>query len=158
MTTWIWQQPQWPNFTWSDAKILPKLRQLHQKIGFLLGQSSYDGQSIELSLETLLSNISASSAIENEKINVYSLRSSLARRLGLSAQQSHPSTQRSEGLANILFDALNNIHQDLSIERLFQWHEWLFAEPDWTTAKIRVGQWRGAEPMQVVSGRIDKPT
>lgn len=158
MTTWIWQQPQWPNFTWSDAKILPKLRQLHQKIGFLLGQSSYDGQSIELSLETLLSNIIASSAIENEKINVYSLRSSLARRLGLSAQQSHPSTQRSEGLANILFDALNNIHQELTVERLFQWHEWLFAEPDWTTAKIRVGQWRGEEPMQVVSGRIDKPT
>lgn len=158
MTTWIWQQPQWPHFTWSDAQILPKLRQLHQTIGFLLGQSRYDCQNVELSLDTLLSNIIASSAIENESLNVYSLRSSLARRLGLSAQQSYPSSQRSEGLANILFDALNNIHQDLSIERLFQWHQWLFAEPDWTTAKIRVAQWRGEEPMQVVSGRIDKPT
>ena len=88
-------------------------------MGFLLVQSSYDGQSIELSLENLLSNISASSAIENEPINISSLRSSLARRLGLSAQQSYPGTQRSKVLANILFDALNNIHQELDNHRAF---------------------------------------
>lgn len=155
---WIWKQPNWTTFTWEEESILPLTRHIHQKIGILLGQSQQTSEKEHLTLDNLIANLVSSSAIENETLNVYSLRSSLAKRLGVSLQQPYPSSERSDGLANIMFDALNNIEQDLTIERLFQWHQWLFNDIDWTMQRIRVGQLRGQEPMQVVSGRIDYPT
>ena len=155
---WIWKQPNWTTFTWEDKSILPLTRHIHQKIGILLGQSQQTSEKEHLTLDNLIANLVSSSAIENETLNVYSLRSSLAKRLGVSLQQPYPSTERSDGLANIMLDALNNIEQALTIERLFQWHQWLFSDIDWTMQRIRVGQLRGREPMQVVSGRIDYPT
>lgn len=163
MKDWIWQHPQWnqadhPIFEWSDALILPKTRLIHQNIGRLLGQSSHDTEQVQQSLDTLLSNLVASSAIENEILNVYSLRSSLARRLGVTLEQPYPSSERSEGLANIMLDALSNAQQALTLPRLLQWHQWLFNEPDWTMSRLQIGSLRGEEPMQVVSGRMDRPT
>lgn len=158
MQEWIWQTNNWTNFTWEDEIILPKTRQIHQKIGILLGQSQHDLAKQQFTLDTLLANLIASSAIENETLNVYSLRSSLARRLGVTLNQPYPSSDKSEGLANIMLDALNNVEQPLTVERLMQWHQWLFNEPDWTMQRLRIGQLRGLEPMQVVSGRLDYPT
>ena len=155
---WIWKQPDWTAFTWEDESILPLTRHIHQKIGILLGQSQQTSEKDYLTLDNLIANLVSSSAIENETLNVYSLRSSLAKRLGVSLQQPYPSSERSDGLANIMLDALNNIEQELTIERLFQWHQWLFSDIDWTMQRIRIGQLRGHEPMQVVSGRIDYPT
>lgn len=155
---WIWKQPNWTTFTWKDENILPLTRHIHQKIGILLGQSQHNSEKDHLTLDNLIANLVSSSAIENETLNVYSLRSSLAKRLGVSLEQPYPSSERSDGLANIMLDALNNFEQDLSVERLFQWHQWLFNETDWTMQRIRIGQLRGHEPMQVVSGRIDYPT
>lgn len=158
MQEWIWEADNWTNFTWEDGIILPKTRKIHQKIGVLLGQSQHDLAKEQFTLDTLLANLVASSAIENETLNVYSLRSSLARRLGLSLEQPYPSSDRSEGLANIMLDALDSVKQPLTIERLMQWHQWLFNDPDWTIQRLRIGQLRGSEPMQVVSGRLDYPT
>ena len=155
---WIWKQPNWTTFTWKDENILPLIRHIHQKIGILLGQSQHNPEKEQLTLDNLIANLVSSSAIENETLNVYSLRSSLARHLGVSLDQPYPSSERSDGLANIMLDALNNFEQDLSVERLFQWHQWLFNETDWTMQRIRIGQLRGHEPMQVVSGRMDYPT
>lgn len=162
MKDWIWQHPQWnqadhPIFGWSDALILPKTRLIHQSIGRLLGQSSHHTEQVQQSLDTLLANLVASSAIENEILNVYSLRSSLARRLGVTLEQPYPSSERSEGLANIMLDALSNAQQALTLPRLLQWHQWLFNEPDWTMSRLQIGSLRGEEPMQVVSGRMDRP-
>ena len=158
MQEWIWQTDNWTNFTWENEIILPKTRQIHQKIGILLGQSQHDLAKEQFTLDTLLANLVASSAIENETLNVYSLRSSLARRLGVTLEQPYPSSDRSEGLANIMLDALNNVKQPLTVERLMQWHQWLFNDPDWTMQRLRIGQLRGLEPMQVVSGRLNYPT
>ncbi|MDN5513570.1 MAG: Fic family protein [Acinetobacter sp.] len=157
MQKWIWQAENWTNFTWLDSVILPKTRQIHQKIGIILGQSQHDLAKEQFTLDTLLANLVASSAIENETINVFSLRSSLAQRLGVTLEQPYPSSDRSEGLANIMLDALNDVKQPLTVNRLMQWHRWLFNDPDWTMHRLRIGQLRGAEPMQVVSGRLDYP-
>ena len=40
MTTWIWQQPNWPQFTWDAAALAPLLRELHQQIGELVGKAA----------------------------------------------------------------------------------------------------------------------
>lgn len=154
---WIWQQADWPHFRWQDSEILPRLRQVQRNQGILIGSHSRLGNP-DQTLDTLLANIIASSAIEGERLNAQSVRSSLARRLGSSQTQSYPVSERSEGLAAMMLDAIDNHEQLLTIERLYQWHRWLFPANEWSVQPVNVGQLRGDEPMQVVSGRVDRPT
>nr|WP_242472628.1 Fic family protein [Ectothiorhodospira mobilis] len=56
-----------------------------------------------------------------------------------------------------MLDATLKPDSPLDAERLFQWHRWLFPDADASLTTLRPGQWRGIEPMQVVSGRIDRP-
>jgi len=44
----------------------------------------------------------------------------------------------------------------LTVEQLCQWQTMLFPEPQ-PMSRIRVGALRGEQPMQVVSGRLDRP-
>ncbi len=157
--TWIWQQPDWPNFHWQDEILQPLLRKVRLKQGILLGKAgSIDGDiALETALDNLLQNIITSSAIEDEHLNVASVRSSLAKRMGLKLKTAHPSSERSEGLVRILWDAISNLEAPLTLERLFQWHRWLFIHETSLLYSIQVGQLRGHDVMQVVSGRIDKP-
>ena len=154
---WIWQQADWPHFRWRDSEILPRLRQVQRRQGILIGSHSRLGNS-DQALDTVLANIIASSAIEGERLNAQSVRSSLARRLGSPQTQSYPVSERSEGLAAMMQDAIDNHGQPLTIERLYQWHRWLFPVNEWSVQPVNVGQLRGDEPMQVVSGRVDRPT
>ncbi|MGL4907120.1 MAG: Fic family protein [Plesiomonas sp.] len=154
---WIWQQADWPHFRWQDSEILPRLRQVQRRQGILIGSHSRLGNP-DQTLDTLLANIIASSAIEGERLNAQSVRSSRARRLGSSQTQSYRVSERSEGLAAMMLDAIDNHEQPLTIERLYQWHRWLFPANEWSVQRLNVGQLRGDEPMQVVSGRVDRPT
>lgn len=154
---WIWQQADWPHFRWRDSEILPRLRQVQRRQGILIGSHSRLGNP-DQTLDTLLANIISSSAIEGERLNAQSVRSSLARRLGGSQTPSYPVSDRSEGLAAMMLDAIDNHEQPLTIERLYQWHRWLFPANEWSVQPLNVGQLRGDEPMQVVSGRVDRPT
>lgn len=158
--SWIWQQPDWPDFYWQNALIQPLLRTVRLKQGMLLGKAgAINGENnLEAALDTLLQNIITSSAIEGEYLNVQSVRSSLAKHLGIESTLPYPISDRSEGLVAMMLDATNNLDDPLTLKRLFQWHRWLFPETGFSVQRIRVGQLRGEEPMQVVSGRIDKPT
>ena len=156
---WIWQQPDWPAFTWQEKDLMQLLRTCNRAQGQLLGMSATVGDftGLQNTLDTLLRNIVTSSAIEGEPLNVGSVRSSLARRLGL-ADTGKPSS-RSEGLAELLLDATGNQAQPLTLERLYQWHRWLFPQDELSLGvHIRIGALRGDEPMQVVSGRLNQPT
>lgn len=156
---WIWQQPDWPNFGWQAEQLAPLLRACTQAQGRLLGMLDAVGSDTEAqsSLDALLQNIVTSSAIEGEQLNVDSVRSSLARRLGISEEGRV--SARSEGLAELLLDATRAYQQPLDLQRLFTWHGWLFPNDDHLLARpLRIGMLRGEEPMQVVSGRLDRPT
>lgn len=156
---WIWQQPDWPIFTWQAEPLAPLLRACTQAQGRLLGMLGAVGSDTEAqsSLDALLQNIVTSSAIEGEQLNVGSVRSSLARRLGIS-EEGRVSV-RSEGLAELLLDATSAHQKPLDQQRLYRWHCWLFPSEDNLLARrLRVGTLRGEEPMQVVSGRLDRPT
>lgn len=156
---WIWQQPEWPHFEWQADRLAALLRACAQAQGRLLGMAGAVDADAEAqdSLDALLQNIVTSSAIEGEQLNVGSVRSSLARRLGLAAE-GKPSP-RSEGLAELQLDATVRHDQPLTVARLCTWHRWLFPEDDSPLAsRIHVGTLRGDAPMQVVSGRLDRPT
>lgn len=153
---WIWQQENWTDFRWDEQQISPKLRQCWKLLGELLGSTQGQVLDPQSSLNVLLENILSSSAIEGENLNAFSLRSSLAKRLGVTLENPYPTTDRSEGVSDIMLDALENWQQELTLERLLQWHQWLFPEKS-VLGRISVGQLRGNEPMQVVSGRLDRP-
>ena len=155
---WIWQRPEWPVFTWQADALAAPLRACVQAQGTLLGMAGAVDRADDLhgQLDTLLQNIITSSAIEGETLNVASVRSSLARRLGLEPD-SKPSP-RSEGAAELLLDATRNIDRPLTLERLFGWHRQLFPDEALPLySAMHVGELRGDEPMQVVSGRLDRP-
>ena len=119
-TQWIWQQADWPNFTWQNKVIQPLLQSVRLKQGILLGRvgvvSSEQGATARL--DTLLQNIISSSAIEGEALNVQAVRSSLAKRLGLDGESLYPTSDRSDGLAEIMLDAVTHLDQPLTRERL----------------------------------------
>ena len=153
---WIWQSPDWPQFNWDDDVIQPQLRQTRLKMGKLVGKAeSRPGQdAAEYSLDAMLCNILASSAIENERLDAHSVRSSLAKRFGLTWHVPGTTTERSEGLAKMMMDVFDPGAGDLTETLIFQWHCWLFPEP--APAFLRRGDWRGDAAMRVVSGRIGK--
>ena len=122
----------------------------------MLGAVGSDTE-VQSSLDAMLQNIVTSSAIEGEELNVGSVRSSLARRLGLN--ETGRTTPRSEGLAELLIDATRKCQSSLDLPRLLNWHRWLFPVDESLSARpLRIGETRGEEPMQVVSGRLDQPT
>ena len=114
---WIWQQPAWPDFTWDNTVISPLLREAHFNQGLLLGRMGLENQQ-QATLDTLLANIVHSSAIEGEKLNAFSVRSSLANKLGIKEEQQYPTTEQTNGLAEMMIDAITQLDQPLSLERI----------------------------------------
>jgi Fic family protein len=154
---WIWQHPQWPAFVWHDAALQPLLRVAYDQLGQLKGRMAGQEQHEAFTLDALLTNIVASSAIESEHINVYAVRSSLARKLGIHDSQPVPTSAKSEGLASLVGDAVTAWQQPLTMATLLQWHQWLFASHDTLLQKIIPGTLRGNDVMQVVSGPLVRP-
>ena len=160
---WIWQQENWPEFRWNTNALAVTLREVTQLQGTLLGKAGAitANNSAESNLDALLQNIVQSSAIEGEAVNVESVRSSLAKRLGVNKAGLTAETEKTEGLAELLLDATQNHKQPLTLERLYQWHRYLFpekAEDDISLSEVVVGELRGDEIMQVVSGPHQKRT
>lgn len=155
---WIWEQTNWPHFCWDETAVDPLLRKTRLNQGILLGRMTSQPQDQNKSmLDTLLANIVHSSAIEGEKLNAFSVRSSLANKLGLTEERPFPTTEQTDGLAEIMLDAVDNLDAPLTIERILHWHDRLFPEGYTLFNPVVGGQLRGTAPMQVVSGRIDRP-
>lgn len=140
-TMWIWQRPDWPAFRWEQASLAPLLRACVQAQGHLVGLASAESEPerADDALDTLLASVITSSAIEGERLNVASVRSSLARRLGMDAPVAI--SARSEGLADLTLDAITQHDQPLDLQRLLQWHRWLFpADDSFLPSRIRDGR------------------
>lgn len=157
---WIWQDPNWPDFNWTRDQLVSLIGELDHKRGQVSALIQLDAHARQSSLDVLLENIIASSAIEGETLDRASVRSSLANKLGLIQTDQSPGliTDKANGVANLVLDAISNTDRDLSKDRLFTWHRWLFPENEFRLEKIDVGKYRPTGQMQVVSGRADRPT
>jgi len=91
------------------------------------------------------------SAIEGERLDPDSVRSSVARHLGLSTAGLPTAPRDVDGLVDVLLDATRNFEAPLAWERLQAWHAALFPTGYSGLLPIQVGQLRGHDPMQVVS-------
>ena len=156
---YIWQHSSWPKLTWQSDVLLPVISQARLAQGKLLTKVTSLGfnHSQEACADILTEEVIKTSAIEGEKLNRDSVRSSVARHLGLPAA-GLPSTNRTiDGLVEVLLEATQKYEKPLTAARLKRWQAGLFPTGWSGLSKIRVGKWRSPEvPMQVVSGPLGR--
>ncbi|MEA1923691.1 MAG: DUF4172 domain-containing protein, partial [Pseudomonadota bacterium] len=158
MIQYIWQEKKWPIFTWQSDSVLEALSRCNFKRGQLLGRvaSLGMGLGLEAQAEVLAAEVLQTSAIEGQVLDPDSVRSSVARRLGLPDAGLAKHDRYTEGLVDVLLDATVNCDQKLTIERLHGWQAALFPSGFSGLHRIVVGNFRGASAMQVVSGPIGR--
>jgi Fic family protein len=157
---YIWQLDDWPHWVHDRQRLAPLLAQVHRAQGHLFGRMHDLGLDLRnrATLRVLTDDVLKTSEIEGEKLNPDSVRSSIARRLGVDTGALAPTDRQADGVVDMVLDATQRHHEPLTAERLFGWHAALFPTGYSTLSKIRVGQWRddGQGPMQVVSGAIHR--
>ncbi|NQZ59873.1 MAG: Fic family protein [Lentisphaeraceae bacterium] len=155
---WIHEEATWPNFFWEMNELATLLAEVRFAQGRLLGKMESLGFSLqqEASLKNITHDIVKSSAIEGEVLNSEEVRSSVARNLGINIVGLIPTGRDVEGLVQMMLDASQNYSDELTSERLHDWHCALFPTGRSGMHKITVGAWRSEDigPMRVVSGGI----
>ena len=81
VTKYIWQNPSWPKFHWDVKKVSKALNNAIKSQAFILGHAHFFD--IKEEAKILIEEAFTTSAIEGEKLDRESIRSSVARRLGL---------------------------------------------------------------------------
>jgi Fic family protein len=154
---WNWQQLDWPDFQWSDAR----LRQAEEQ--FLVGGGIIVGtvRGLEpdaherLIVESIGDEAMTTSEIEGDLLDRDSVQSSIRRQFGFTP--AGPVAGHAErGIAEMMVDLYRSTDAPLTAEALFSWHRMLTSG---RTDLRSIGGWRAhPEPMQVVSGRVYETT
>ncbi len=153
---YLWQMPDWPKWRYDSSALAGPLALAHRAQGRLMGRMSDLGmaQREQATLQVLTQEVIKTSEIEGERLDLSTVRSSIARRLGLDIGALAPADRHVEGVVDMVLDAAGRFDQPLTAERLFGWHAALFPTGFSGMTRIRTGTWRddAAGPMQVVSG------
>ena len=156
---WIWQYAEWPHFCWNNDSIIAPLARVREKQGRLLGLMDGLGFDVQntSSLEVMTEDVLRNSEIEGLLLNADNVRSSVARHLGLDIGGLSHSDHYTEGVVQVMMDAVQQADTPLTEERLFNWHAALFPTGRSGATPITVAAWRTSkEPMLVVSGAMGK--
>ena len=154
---YIHENNDWTKFSYDGESILTLLASVRHSQGRLLGRMESLGFSLreEAMLTTLTLDILKSTEIEGEVLDKDQVRSSIARRLGLSSYDLVNSSRNVDGVVEMMLDATQNFDKEFTEERIFGWHAALFPTGWSGMYRIEVGQYRTGE-MQVVSGAMGK--
>ena len=156
--TYVWQASGWPSWHYDLATLVGSLAEVSHAQGLLMGRLADVGMALrdQVSLSALTEDVVKTSEIEGEQLNVESVRSSIARRLGVDIGALAPVDRHVEGVVEMVHDATANSNAPVTRQRLFGWHAALFPTGYSGLARIKVGDWRddASGPMQVVSGPI----
>ncbi len=154
---YIYEQKDWPLFSWDKELVNEKLNKVHKAVGYLMGRLSligFDDKMLAV-VESISHDIIASSEIEGVALNNEQVRSSVARKLGVPLQNPTASSRYIDGVVEMALDATVNYASPLTHERLFGWHNCLFPTGWSDSTRIDVGKYRSGE-MKVVSGMFGR--
>ncbi|MCB6182955.1 Fic family protein [Leeia sp. TBRC 13508] len=153
---YIWQTDAWPNWQFEMADLALPLADAARAQGMLYGRLADIGFALreEANLLAITEDVIKTSEIEGETLNAQSVRSSVARHLGVDIGALLPADRAVDGVVEMVLDATLNVNKPLTSDRLFGWHAALFPTGYSGLSKISVGAWRDDRtgPMQVVSG------
>lgn len=154
---YLYQNKNWPRFRWDPERLVSHLLAARYKQGLLLGKMGAWGYQLkkEATLAALTEETVKSSAIEGEQLNPESVRSSLARHMGLEAAGTQPVDRNAEGIVEMMLDATQKYALPLTEERLFGWHASLFPTGRSGMRRITTGA-RRTGGMEVVSGPMGR--
>ena len=154
----IHESDNWTQFAWNHDIVDAKLAEVSQALGYMRGRLSMVGfdEQLKATAESVTQDIVSSSEIEGVTLNTRSVRSSVARRLGVPYEDTNDTISHYvEGMVSVSLDATRNYKQPLTKERLFAWHSELFPVERTRLYHIDVGQYRKVG-MQVVSGNMGR--
>jgi Fic family protein len=158
--SYVWQAKDWPGWRYDLAALAGPMAEVSRAQGLLIGRLADIGLALrnQASLAALTEDVVKTSEIEGELLNVESVRSSIARRLGVEIGALAPVDRHVEGVVDMVLDATAQCQAPMTRERLFGWHAALFPTGHSGLARIKVGEWRDdlGGPMQVVSGPIGR--
>ncbi len=153
---WNWQQPDWPDFSWKQARLLKAEALFLLEAGEYAGTAKHLGAEDreQLTVEAMSTEAVTTSEIEGEILDRASVQSSIRRQLGLATDHRKIGAAE-QGVSEMMVDLHHTFAEPLSHEMLFRWHRML------TTGRRdlkNVGSYRThVKPMQVVSGAIHGP-
>jgi len=157
LMTYNWQQKDWTKFSYDISRLEEHLYAFAEKSGRISGilKAMPKEDHVQTTIDILVSEAIKTSEIEGEYLSREDVMSSIRNNLGLTINKKEVKDKNAKGMADLIIDVQNSYAQKLTKEKLFDWHKMIFP----TASTISVGTWRtGIAPMQVVSGRRDKPT
>ena len=110
---YIYEQPDWPNFTWNKEEILSLVSTIGHRQGRLIGrmESLGFGFQTEASLESMTLEVLKSNEIEGEILDKDEVRSSIARKLGLDLAGLVHSDRHVDGVVEVMLDATQHFRE-----------------------------------------------
>lgn len=158
--TYTWQDPDWPAWRYDVARLAGPLAQVNRAQGLLLGRLADVGMTLrsQASLAALTEDVLKTSEIEGELLDAGSVRSSIARRLGVDIGALAPVDRHVEGVVDMVLDAAVHHDAPITMDRLLAWHAALFPTGFSGMSRVRTGAWRddAGVTMQVVSGPLGR--
>lgn len=152
-----WQLSDWPEFRFDLHGLeggLLVFADLAGRVGGLL-EGLTEGLGSEALLDLMIAEAVKTSAIEGETLNPQDVMSSIRNHLGLNSEPQPVDSRLADGAGELMVSVRETFREPLSEQALFSWHQMLLGG----SSRLKVGGWRtGGDPMQVVSGRIDRPT
>jgi Fic family protein len=158
MATWLWETADWPPTKFDASALLSAVSNARRAQGEVMGMARALGLEEARNVQARIwaGESLATAAIEGENLNLDSLRSSIARRLGLDGGA--PSRDRPvEGLLDMMQDAVDGWDKPIVADRLLGWQNALFPAGFSSIHRVAAGKYRThAAPMQIVSGRLGR--
>lgn len=154
---WNWQIPDWPEFRYDSAALAPLEQRFLLSSGEILGAVHHvrPSERDQLRIDLLSDEAMKTSAIEGEMLDRLSVQSSLRRQLGL-APDNYSSKPREQGVAEMMVDVYSTYAEPLTHKTLFRWHSMLLSHD--RRLEMIGGYRQHKDAMQIVSGRLDRPT
>lgn len=155
---YIWQRPDWPHFTYDSARLAEPVSRARLEQGKVIGALRAIGlpDSAGVERELWTEEAMSTAAIEGERLDLDTVRSSVMRRLG-EENAGQRANRHVDGLLDVMQDATVSWRERLDDDRLMRWHSALFPDGKSGLRRITVGRYReSAEPMQIVNGAVGK--
>ena len=153
---WNWQQADWPNFSYEAARLRSAEEQFLKSAGVVVGAMHHldRDQKQGLTIDLISQEAVDSSAIEGEILDRASVQSSLAKHLGLAADQRKANAAEA-GAAELMANLYQTYAAPLTDHMLFEWHRMLM---NGRRDLSDIGRYRThADAMQIVSGALHAP-